>query len=255
MGHSHPVVIGATGGSGTRVVVRFLEALGVSLGRTLNESLDPYVFMSFYDRWIDPFVAERMGRGALSRRERSKMARDLQEAVQTHLADANPVRGARWGWKSPRSIFVLPLLDQAFPRMRFVHVVRDPRDMAFSNNQRQLVAHGPLYLREEERAEPLAIRSALMWKRVNSNAWVHGASMGERYLLVRYEDLCLDGRGGAASLASFLGIPAEDRRLDEAASHVSAPSSIGRWRQEDPALVDRIDALLGEDLESYGYRR
>ena len=251
-----PVVIGATGGSGTRVVVTILQACGVALGTRLNESLDPFVFMRYYDRWIDAFVLDRSGVRPLGSDERSAMRRELGEAVKEHLADAAPARGAPWGWKSPRSIFLLPLLDEVFPQMRFVHVVRDPRDMAFSANQRQVIAHGGVYLSPEERAEPDPIQSALLWKRVNADAAAYGrSSMPGRYLLLRFEDLCADPAGTSTELASFVGAATEPDRIRDAAASVSPPASVGRWRQEDPELVRRIDAVVAGDLEAFGYRR
>ncbi|MGH2725653.1 MAG: sulfotransferase family protein [Actinomycetota bacterium] len=249
-----PVVIGATGGSGTRVVVRMLQTFGVALGNRLNESLDPYVFMRFYDRWIDPFVLDRTGRQALSRRERARMVDELREAVDAHLEDAKPTPGAVWGWKSPRSIFLLPLLAEVFSEMRFVQVVRDPRDMAFSANQRQLESHGALYLTPEERAEPVPVQSALLWKRVNDDARSFGATMGDRYLLVRFEELCDDPAGSAKALASFVGVVPDDGRVREAATHVSEPSTVGRWKSEDQATSARVRQALGEALERFGYR-
>ena len=45
---------------------------------------------------------------------------------------------SKWGWKSPRSIYYLPyykaVLGDAF---RFIHVVRDGRDVALGDNQMQ----------------------------------------------------------------------------------------------------------------------
>src|SRR5229473_2819288 len=57
-----PVVIGATGGSGTRVVARIAKLAGYNLGTNLNSAEDALEFYSFHDKWINPFVsAERRG--------------------------------------------------------------------------------------------------------------------------------------------------------------------------------------------------
>ena len=68
---------------------------------------------------------------------------DLDAAVARHLAPLGG-RPRPWGWKHPHSLLLLPLLVDAWPRLRFVHVVRDGRDMAFSANRNQL-AGGKLY--------------------------------------------------------------------------------------------------------------
>ncbi len=234
-------------------MVTILQTFGVALGNRLNESLDPYVFMRFYDRWIDPFVRDRSGLRPMERRDRTAMVDELRSAVASHLDDAKPARGSAWGWKSPRSIFVLPLLGEVYPQLRFVHVVRDPRDMAFSSNQRQLEAHGDLYLSPEERAEPLPIQSALLWKRVNNEARTFGTTMGDRYLLLRFEGLCREPGATARALAAFAEVTAEAGSIEVAAARVVAPSSLGRWKKEDPTVVARIGEVLGDDLAGFGY--
>ena len=68
------------------------------------------------------------------------MLADLGETLADHCA---AVAGtAAWGWKEPRSIYLLPFFHRHLPGLRFLHVVRDGRDMAFSENQNQLRKHG-----------------------------------------------------------------------------------------------------------------
>jgi hypothetical protein len=54
---------------------------------------------------------------------------------QEPLADAN---GTVWGWKEPESWVLMPLLAKLLgERLRFVHVVRDVRDVMLTSNQCQ----------------------------------------------------------------------------------------------------------------------
>jgi hypothetical protein len=48
-----PGVIGATGGSGTRVLARVVRAAGMYVGSDLNRSEDALDFAAFSDRWVD----------------------------------------------------------------------------------------------------------------------------------------------------------------------------------------------------------
>lgn len=43
--------------------------------------------------------------------------------------------GVQYGWKAPVSMVLLPLLQQVFGPIKFIHVVRDGRDVAISDNQ------------------------------------------------------------------------------------------------------------------------
>ena len=85
----------------------------------------------------------------------------------------------------------MPFLDAVMPSLRFLHFVRDGRDMAFSENQNQLVKHGGALLGDELRKAKTPVRSIAVWSRVNAAAADYGESrLGERYLRVRFEDLC-----------------------------------------------------------------
>ena len=64
----------------------------------------------------------------------SAMVDDFRRVLEDHCAPiaANP---RPWGWKEPRSIYLLSFLHRHLPALRFLHVVRDGRDMALSKNQ------------------------------------------------------------------------------------------------------------------------
>lgn len=48
-----PVIVGAMGGSGTRLISRFLRDLNFYMGKDLNDSNDTMNFVDFYDKWIN----------------------------------------------------------------------------------------------------------------------------------------------------------------------------------------------------------
>jgi hypothetical protein len=111
------------------------------------------------------------------------------------------------GWKNPRSIFLLPVLDQLIPRLRYVHVVRDGLAMASSANQAQLAKHGSVVLPDFARGLPDAQRSLVLWAMVNAAAADYGTTMEARYLRLRYEDMCADPASATARLAALLELP------------------------------------------------
>lgn len=165
-----PYVIGATGGSGTRVLARILRHASTFLGTHLNVSDDSLFFGAYSDRWIDRF----MGGATLLRTNgvRTAMARDLDVTVTKHLASLlaeGPGSCWRaWGWKEPRSIFLLPFFDTHFPALKFLHLIRDGRDMAYSLNQNQLSIHGRALLTRKERSREQPLQSMTLWARLNS---------------------------------------------------------------------------------------
>jgi hypothetical protein len=121
------VVIGGMPGSGTRVFAAILRLSGAYIGTNLSPALDAREFLPFADRWVDPCV-ESWARGT-PLAERDRMVEDLLAFARRHTSDMPDAHGA-WGWKAPRSICFLPFLYDELPGARFVHVIRDGRDLA-----------------------------------------------------------------------------------------------------------------------------
>lgn len=244
-----PTIIGGTGGSGTRVVARVVRRGGMYIGTGLYGSEDPPELGIFSDRWINLFMTrERWG---LPEAVEAAMAGELAKALERHLAALDGT-AVMWGWKEPRSIFLLPFFERHLPGMRFVHVVRDGRDMAFSANQNQLNKHGHTLLEPLETQQSQPVRSMLLWSRLNLLAADHGARvLGPRYHRLRFEDLCHQPAETLARLFDFLGL---DRGATGAArAEVEAPPSLGRWRMEDAAMLESLERHGHAALERFGY--
>jgi hypothetical protein len=234
-----PGVIGATGGSGTRVLARVVQQAGMYVGSDLNRSEDALDFAAFSDRWIDRHEA-----GA----DDAAMAAELRGLVTRQHADAN---GRPWGWKEPRSVYLLRFLDEQLPGLRFLHVVRDGRDMALSSNQVQLRKHGEAVLGRNDQSDEL--RSATLWREVNLRAADYGErALGPRYLRLRFEDLCAEPAARVADVLRFFGLDGDAERI--AADEVRPPSSLGRWRSADPELRAALTEATADALRRFGYQ-
>jgi hypothetical protein len=232
-----PGVIGATGGSGTRVVARIVRRGGMFVGSDLNRSEDALDFAAFSDRWIDRYEAGERP---------PEMVAELRALVARQHEEAG---GGRWGWKEPRSVYLLPFLDEQLPGLRFLHVLRDGRDMAFSANQVQLRKHGDAVLGPPA-GEPPELRSIRLWSAVNLRAADPGESaLGVRYLRVRFEDVCARPVEETARILAFFGLAGDAERI--AAEEVQAPGTLGRWRDRD---VGALEASGAPALRRFGYQ-
>jgi hypothetical protein len=246
-----PLVIGATGGSGTRVVAAIVRRAGFFIGTNLNNSLDSMEFPTMYDRWINRYQLRDLA--PLCEEENALMAGDFMDCLNGHRSTM-PAGQTLWGWKEPRSILLLPFLDEQFPGMRFIHVIRDGRDMAFSTNQNQLRKHGAAVLEGTLGEAPQAVRSAALWAKINTTAAAYGdARMAGRYVRVKYEALCSDTARIVSEVLDFLGVD-QTLSLDEFTAEVSPPDSIGRWRViGGKATVDAMHEAAGYALREFGY--
>jgi hypothetical protein len=247
-----PVVIGATGGSGTRVVARIAQRAGYNLGTYLNEANDALAFRRFHDRWINRFLDAQNRNATLAASEIDQMAQDFRVALAQHTGSAAN-RRSPWGWKAPRSIYLLSFLHTQFRDLKFIHVLRDGRDMAFSKNQNQLGKHGARLLNWRERwFDPQPVRSILLWSRVNLPAAQLGETeLGAKYLLIRFEDLCDEPVETTRRILRFLEVDLDPDSI--AKTEIAAPSSIGRWRKHHSGLVSKMTECAEIALRKFGY--
>jgi len=233
-----PGVVGATGGSGTRVVARIVMRGGMFLGDDRNRSEDALDFGAFADRWVSAYEAGRRP---------AELVAELRALVARQHEAA---RGAPWGWKEPRSIYLLQLLADELPGLRFLHVVRDGRDMAYSENQVQLRKHGRAVLGD---AEGGPSRSIALWSAVNLRAADLGERvLGNRYLRVRFEDLCAEPAATTAAVLDFFSLAGDAAAI--ARDEVAAPQTLGRWRTRPPEEVAELEREAAEALRRFGYQ-
>ena len=160
------------------------------IGERLNAYEDDLDVADYLDRWINPYVA----RSATTDRATSprRWQADLRVLVERHCASI-PAAATCWGWKEPRSIYLLPFLHAQMPSLRFLHFVRDGRDMALSENQNQLIKHGSVVLGGARVSWRRPVRSIALWSRANCAAADYcERELGDAYLRVRFEDLCAE---------------------------------------------------------------
>jgi len=167
---------------------------------------------------------------------------------------------------TPENAFVTEALALAFPDARFVHPVRDGRDVVASLLERGWLSegrgggddaglpYGPgvRFWVEPERCEEFARagdarRAAWAWRRYLEAA----RSVPERTLELRYEELAAQPDAAAARLAPFLGV--EEEALAAALSEARV-SAVGRHRRDlSPEQLAEAETECGELLRELGY--
>ena len=135
-----PLVIGGVGSSGTRVFREVAIAAGYDMlaapwliRKLWRESDHDNLLLRryFYRRWMSRYL-----RGSLSDAGIRRMRRHLEWSLW--LTSPTRYRRGKWGWKNPNTMFFLPFLKDIYPAMRFIHVVRDGRDIAFNQKMDQI---------------------------------------------------------------------------------------------------------------------
>jgi omega-hydroxy-beta-dihydromenaquinone-9 sulfotransferase len=179
------------------------------------------------------------------------------------------------GEKTPEHLSDVPTLDAWFPGARFIHTFRDPR--AIYTSQLRRVREGRWGLKARMRRVPAALVDPVLAPieaLLTTAAWLRAARLhrryqrrlGERYLLVRYEDLVADPERELRRVCDFVGVsfdPSMIAEIDVVGSSFSAARHEGsgfdeqratRWRQEVSALgLGWFRLATGRELRRFGY--
>lgn len=125
---------------------------------------------------------------------------------------------SRWGDKTPIYVKSLDLLADLFPSARFIHIIRDGRDVALSYLD---VPWGPTSIWEVARK----------WKIEVAGGRTSGGRLGSnRYTEVRYENLVREPEAELRRLCEFVRLPFTPMMLD---FHLSASERIGHGEHDD----------------------
>lgn len=169
-----------------------------------------------------------------------------------------------WGDKTPEYVEHLGDLGHCFPDGRFIHLIRDGRDVYLSLARRRWSDRG--YTPHE---------LGRYWSRcVRAAADARSRLEPGRFLQVRYEDLVLDTVPTLQRITAFLGVAFEPRmlrahgdaervitaresaaRVHEKLFRAPRPDDVERWRRvrRDPYL--RLGSgVMAKELRRAGYR-
>ncbi len=146
-----------------------------------------------------------------------------------------------------------------FPDARFLHIIRDGRDVALSH---QTMPYGAGNIAECARA----------WTGRTTTNVKMGRILGpQRYMTVRFEDLVMDTQGSLERICAFLcvsfdaamlrygdmvgeKIPESRRWLWPSISRPPQESKVDQWRQRmSPSQRIVFERIAGNSLRSWGY--
>ena len=282
------VAIGGVGGSGTGVVAQLVKDVGFYLGSDLNSANDNLSFTLLFKRprWFRRNVDRRevifQGLDIFSRAMTgntlsvadfgfiSSAVADMAIRGQDHFKNGRglwPFVRARkmirpkkldyssmavWCWKEPNTHIYLEYLRSYFKDLRYIHIMRNGLDMAYSGNQAQLFNWGPLFGVKIPDARELIPRAALSyWVKANQKAIAIGKELGEeKFLSINFDKLCATPKPEVDRLLSFLRT--DNEKIDRLRLYnlFKTPESSGRYRQHDLTVLDQKDI---EAVSDFGF--
>lgn len=230
----YPVAIGGVGGSGTRLIAGILQDLGYYMGSDLNDALDNLWFTLLFKRlnlfdcqvgfselhemahfFVQGMTRSRPFDGDVIQKIQDLAAHDrLQHPAAWLAIRAKTLLAAphshenyshAWGWKEPNTHIFMDRLPTLIPNLRYIHVMRNGLDMAFSQNQNQQRLWGPSILGIVPGDTVFPSYSLRYWCVVHRRIIDIGRSMGPgRFLLINYDRFCTEPSFEMESLLRFL---------------------------------------------------
>ena len=168
----------------------------------------------------------------------------------------------RWIDSTPTNIPHMLRIKRDFPEARFVHIIRDARDVALSLDKRGWSRPLPW---DKEKG---LLAAGLYWEWIVRKGRKYGSMVGPHYMEVRYEELVSNARQSLAALSNFIQHDLDYGRIQRASvGSVKNPltsfkeelteerfTPVGRWREKFPPVeLLRFESLVGNYLQELGY--
>lgn len=233
-----PIIVIGMHRSGTSLLARQLEDLGVAMGKWQGEKTSEAMFFRHRNqllfslaraRWDNPDVFLRALENPRWRHAFGRVAAcdlgtvyTLNFLPPTALGRFGPAPKQLWGFKDPRTTLTLPVWCDIFPDAKIINIVRDGNAVASSlyrRGKKQLQDGSPTSLVSLDTSMGLSL-----WAEYVLTARRHCASLPQdRYLEIRYENLLSEPEDELLGIAEFIGVKADANQIDKAASRIERP--------------------------------
>lgn len=251
-----PILILGMHRSGTSLLSRMLEALGLFLGKSKDENHEAVFFQTINDwllhqaggAWDNPMpIQYLLDSPEMSERTSDYIRRYLltSPSVVGYVGWFNYLRHRRlaplsrpWGWKDPRNTFTLPIWLKIFPQAKIIHLHRSGMDVALSLRRRgrrefrmqQWYRKVPLlhWIRPKRggfvhslRCDHLEAALAL-WNEYMEQGNRHVTALNNRAFDMSFEELVREPIRSLTAAADFCHLPINEAAIERASQQINA---------------------------------
>jgi len=281
-----PVIIIGMHRSGTSMISRMIEALGLFQGKEKDSNNEAFLFQHIND-WL-----LRMSGGAWDYPrpfglllENARVRADAVAFIRKRLASRHAISffgrssvinfwtpatvHAPWGWKDPRNTFTLPLWLDIFPNARVIHVFRHGVDVAASLRTRnenilskvlqpprkkRIIRPHPMFRLRHSLIKSLRCSSLeggfTLWEEYLCEARTHVKALKDRAIELKYEDFLADPTKNLLDLVEFCGIRASRESVVRIAEDALTSRAYAYRGKPD---LEMFAASVQARLEEFGY--
>ncbi len=263
-----PYPIFCRGHSGGRILCEAYMRNGIQMGVVTDKQKDTPFFAVEKNPVMREIILHAYdylnAEAALQSRLQELMRQTVRQFRETEIRGEGP-----FGWKNGHNIFALPVLLDALPTAKIVHLIRDGRDVMLSR----------LNIRIERLDDPVnrlmvfgdANTDSFEGRRLSSKTvknfrnelemrhWVTSVEYGlagrkyeGRYLEIRYEQLCTAPVEVMQKIFDFIAVPFLEE-TKEWVRQAASTSRIDKWKTQPPEALAMPLAIGGDLLRLLGY--
>lgn len=260
------VAIGALGGSGTRAIAQVLIEAGIYMGDDLNKANDNLIFTRLFKNpsWYKNASKEEVI-------QRLHIFKDYMERDRLNFNGAKTlIKASRtnptfsqnkkiiiniigkifnisqpkniWGWKEPNTQIYINEISNYFPNLKYIHIVRNGLDMAFSNNKQQLHNWGykyDIHINGKESKDEIAYKQLEYWVKSTQDAIIKGKKLKNKFLIINHSRFCQQPTEQIDRIIEFIGIEVEGDKLNKLYKIPKIPTTLDRYESHNLQIFDK----------------
>ena len=235
-------------GTESQFIIRFYKKLhrygDLTEDRNLKKLIHDISQERCFYRWRK-FGKFQLDTGQFLNDVRERTYRGVLDAAFLQLARHSKM--GRWGDKTPEYIYHLPMLRELFPDAKFIHIVRDGRDVALSSYRHGLMGVQNVYMAARQWRDGI-FRGKEFEKKLDPN----------QFLELKYEDFLENPVGIFSRLIDFLQIDdADDKLLTFISENIGNDVKSGnynKWKKKFSRSQRMLyEEIAADALQAYGY--
>jgi glycosyltransferase involved in cell wall biosynthesis len=254
-----PIIIIGRGGSGTRLLSRLIQDIGIFLGNDLNESEDS-------EEWVRPIYDMVINKKSLNSQSFGKKEKEELRLNALNVLSRKGVENfKRWGFKLPETMLCLPELLDAFPKAKVIHLTRHPitlslRRTHMTSRLDNKVGVSVLQQAYSQKGLDFAEASSQSDEINNALSWDFQLTkvMGEakalltenNYIVVSFEAICDNHHQVRSKLYDFLGVMNND-----ITDTLDIEKNRANYFETDSKYYDAVWNICSETAKKLGYSK
>lgn len=240
--NSSPVIILGMHRSGTTMLTNLIHKYGIFMGSQMEQNSESIGFLKINEQllknhggtWYKPIHLSVDNVNEYEIKYIENLLKKESFKVSYYANEDRNMNEFRWGWKDPRNTFTTEVWKHFFPKAKFIHIYRNPIDVANSlmvrenkftkngkikwyyNVVKNYVKSG-LYV---ERAPELSnIENGIdLWKSYVTEAFL----IQDRIIHIKYENLLTNPVEELEKIINFLGISHDKSKILEITSQINS---------------------------------